>query len=85
MFEYVLAYSVGAVLLVIAGVFLLRPIKLVLKTSLKCAFGFFLIVIFNLFSAVTGLSLGVNLATAVTAGVLGLPGLAMMLALKIFL
>ena len=82
MLEYVVAYSVGAVLLVLSGIFLIKPIKLAFRVMLKCMGGFFLILFFNLFSEFCGITIGVNLVTAVTAGVLGLPGLTLMIALK---
>ena len=82
MFEYVVAYSVGAVLLVLSGIFLIKPIKLAFGVMLKCMGGFFLILFFNLFSKFCGITIGVNLVTSVTAGILGVPGLALMIALK---
>lgn len=80
--QYLFAYSVGAVLAVITLILLARPIKWLFKLAISCAVGCAGLVAFNLLGGLFGLYIGVNLATAATAGILGLPGLAMMLILK---
>lgn len=80
--QYLFAYSVGAVLVVIAIVLLARPIKWLFRLVINCALGCAGLVAFNLFGGLFGLYIGVNLVTAVSVGILGLPGLAMLLVLK---
>ena len=82
MSQSIFAYIVGAIILLAATAFLSKPLKRLLKIVFDSAIGFMLIVIFNFFSGLLGLYIGVNAATAVTVGVLGLPGFVMILILQ---
>ncbi len=68
--------------MVIALILLAKPIKWLFKLILSCMLGFVGLIAFNLVGGLFGLYIGVNIATAVTVGVLGLPGLAMLLFLQ---
>ena len=71
---------------VIFGVFLLlalvrlfaAPLKLVLKLALNTLLGFAALLLLNLTSGLTGLSLGLNLMNALVIGALGVPGLVLL-------
>ena len=80
--QSVFLYIGGAVALLAALTFFSGPLKAVLRLIWNSAVGFMLLVIFNFFSGVFGLYIGVNAATAVTVGILGLPGFVMILALQ---
>ena len=58
------------------------PLKLALKVAFNSALGFGALWLLNATAAVTGLSLGLNLFNALTIGVLGVPGLGLLLLLK---
>ena len=58
------------------------PLKLALKVAFNSALGFGAVWLLNLTTAVTGMSLGLNLFNALTIGVLGVPGLGLLLLLK---
>ncbi|MCK9479857.1 MAG: pro-sigmaK processing inhibitor BofA family protein [Firmicutes bacterium] len=81
--QYLFAYSAGAVLAVITLVLLAKPIKWFLKLIINCALGFVCLIIFNLLGGLFGLYIGINIVTAITVGLLGVPGLAMILLLKV--
>ena len=69
--------------LAVAGAALLRkPLKRVLRVALNSALGFGALWLLNATAAVTGLSLGLNLFNALTIGVLGVPGLGLLLLVK---
>lgn len=55
------------------------PLKLALKVLLNSALGFGAVWLLNLTTAVTGLSLGLNLFNAVIIGILGIPGFGLLL------
>ena len=55
---------------------LLMPLKWVLKLLLHSACGFLCLWMLNLLAPFTGISLGINAVTVLTAGILGLPGIA---------
>ncbi|OQB15231.1 MAG: Sigma-K factor-processing regulatory protein BofA [Firmicutes bacterium ADurb.Bin193] len=80
--QYIFAYAVGAMLLVIALFLLARPIKWMFKLIINSVLGCIGLIAFNLIGGLFGLYIGVNLATSVTVGVLGLPGLALLLFLQ---
>ena len=59
------------------------PLKLALKVLLNTLLGFAALFLMNLTSALTGFSLGLNLFNALTIGVLGVPGLVLLVLLKL--
>lgn len=77
---YVVFYLVLAILAVLL---LLRiataPIRFVFKLLLNTLFGFLLLVLLNLLAVWTGLHLSLNWASALLVGVLGLPGVGLLL------
>lgn len=64
------------------AVLLHKPLKLALHLVINSAVGFGALWLLNLTAAFTGVSLGLNLFNAVTIGVLGLPGLGLLLLLR---
>ena len=77
--------ALGLVLLflLVACLRLLRqPLKLALRVLINSALGFCAVWLLNMTTAVTGMSLGLNIFNAVTIGVLGVPGLGLLLLLK---
>ena len=55
------------------------PLKIALRVALNSALGFGAVWLLNLTTAVTGLSLGLNLFNAITIGILGVPGFGLLL------
>lgn len=77
--------ALGLVLLFLAvacATLLRKPLKMVLRVALNSALGFGTLWLLNATAAVTGLSLGLNLFNALTIGVLGVPGLGLLLLVK---
>ena len=77
--------ALGLVLLFLAvacATLLRKPLKMVLRVVLNSALGFGALWLLNTTAAVTGLSLGLNLFNALTIGVLGVPGLGLLLLVK---
>jgi inhibitor of the pro-sigma K processing machinery len=79
--------------LVASGILLLALLFRILKTPLRWAFklllnaaiGFVALIVLNFFGAWVGLSLGVNWLNAIIVGVLGIPGVILLLLLKYLL
>ena len=61
------------------------PIRLGYKLLIKLASGYALLFLFNLFSGLTGFVLDLNLITAAILGLFGLPGLALLLVVRLIL
>jgi len=79
--------TVGAVVICIILVVLLfkiikTPLKWAFKLLLNAVGGFIALVILNFFGGLVGLSLTVNLINCLVAGILGLPGVVLLLVLK---
>lgn len=69
------------------GVFLLlklltKPIKLALKLLFNAAIGYVMIFLLNFFGADFGITLSLSFWPAITVGILGLPGVLILLAIK---
>ena len=77
--------ALGLVLLFLAvacAALLRKPLKMVLRVVLNSALGFGALWLLYATAAVTGISLGLNLFNALTIGVLGVPGLGLLLLVK---
>ncbi len=79
--------TVGAVIICVLLVVLLfkiikTPLKWAFKLLINAASGFIALVILNFFGGLVGLSLTVNLINCLVAGILGLPGVVLLLILK---
>lgn len=59
------------------------PLRLALRVLLNTLLGFAALLALNLAAPLTGLALGLNLFNALTIGVLGVPGLALLCLLKL--
>ncbi len=74
-----LAYAAGMLLVYLAGRYLLAPLKWTGHLLVNSLLGGVLILLINFLGARLGIFLPLNPATAVTAGVLGVPGIVCML------
>ena len=73
-----LAGAVLLVLLITAKVFA-APLKALAKVILNTALGLGALALLNATSALTGFSLGLNLFNALVVGILGIPGIGLLL------
>ena len=80
--EIVSLALVGLFLLVAVVRLFRKPLKLALRVVLNSALGLGVLWLLNSTAPVTGLTLGVNWFNALTVGVLGLPGLGLLLLVK---
>ena len=58
------------------------PLRLVLKVGMNTVLGFLALIAVDLFSPLLGLHIGVNLINALIVGILGLPGLALLVLMQ---
>lgn len=75
--ELIAAVAVGFVLLFIAGRTLIVPMRLVWRICLNGLLGGFGLLGLNVAGAFVGIQLALNPCTALVAGTLGLPGVAL--------
>lgn len=81
----VLAYSAMIMIIFMLTWILVKPLKIFGKVIVNSILGVLLLLIFNYFDNFTGIHIGVNETTSLTMGILGIPGFAAMLAIKLFL
>lgn len=60
------------------------PIRLVLKLLINAAFGFIILFVVNFLGDFVGISLGINFINALITGFLGIPGVILLIVLKLF-
>lgn len=81
----VLSFGGGLLLLYIIVKLLALPLKLLLKLVVNALIGAVMLILFNLFGSLVGLSIAVNPLNALIAGVLGVPGVILLLVLTLIL
>lgn len=83
-FSVAVGYLLGILLIFVVAKIFFTPIKVILKLILNSLLGVIVLIFINLFSAFTGIYIGINAVTAVVLGVLGIPGTCLILLLQIF-
>ncbi|MBO4898267.1 MAG: pro-sigmaK processing inhibitor BofA family protein [Clostridia bacterium] len=78
-------YIAALVLLIVFARFFKKPLKIIFKLIANSALGLMLIVIINTFSPQTSLYVGINPVTAAVCGVLGVPGVLLLVLIKLFI
>ncbi len=81
----IIAYAVGLVLLFMLLKVFFTPVRLAFRLLVNSVCGGIVLFVFNLAGAVIGLQIGINAVTAAVTGILGIPGIAMILLLQIVL
>ena len=74
-----LTFGGTLILLFLLGKTLLIPLKIVLKMIVNSMLGGILLVVLNAVGSTVGLMIPLNLVNAVTVGILGVPGVIMLL------
>ena len=78
-----LAYVVGMFGLFVATCMFIVPIKMALKLLINSIIGGIAIVVINIIGSAFGLHISLNMLTAFIAGVLGVPGVVMIIFMQI--
>ncbi|MBE7042037.1 MAG: pro-sigmaK processing inhibitor BofA [Ruminococcaceae bacterium] len=76
---------VGILLLFVGIRLFLKPLKLLFRLGINSIAGLMTLVCFNFLQGITGVTIGINLFSALLTGFLGLPGAALLLLLGKFL
>lgn len=84
-FGLVIAYAVGLAALYFIGWLLLVPLKFLSKLMLNAVAGGVLLVIMSMVGGFVNLTVTVNVVTALMAGILGVPGVALAVVLPMIL
>lgn len=84
-YQLIIAYVVGLAALYFIGWLLLVPLKFLSRLLLNALVGGVLLVLVGMLSGPLNLSVSVNAFTALTAGLLGVPGVALVVMLPLLL
>ena len=81
----ILAYAFGLILLYFLGWLFIVPIKMILKLMVNAIIGGLLLVLFNFIGGFLDFAIGLNPINALIVGFLGVPGLILLVVLKLVL
>lgn len=81
----ILAFLFGLVLLYIIGMLLVIPLKVIFKLIINGIIGGVILFLFNLIGGLFGLSIAINPLNAIIVGILGVPGVILLLILQVVL
>mgnify|MGYP000214914396 CR=1 FL=1 len=79
----ILAYAVGIILLYILGRVLLFPMKVILKLVYNSILGGMALLAINFVGSFFRFHIALNLLSALIAGILGIPGIILLVVLKL--
>lgn len=78
----IIAYAVGLIALYIIGWVLIIPMRHIGKMLVKGAIGFLMLFIVNFIGKAIGIAVIINPFTAMVAGILGIPGVVLLVAIN---
>lgn len=81
----ILLAAAGILLLILLFKILSKPLRWAVKLLLNAIVGFVALTLLNALGGLIGVSLGVNWLNAIVVGVLGVPGVILLLLIKYFL
>lgn len=81
-YSVIFAYLIGIIFLYFLGRLLLVPMKIILKAVYSAIIGGLLLIVINFIGGAFGFHIALNIITALTAGILGIPGVALLAAMK---
>lgn len=81
----ILAWVVGVLIVFAFGKAMLLPLKIILRLVINGIIGGIVILIINLIGSPLGFTIALNPVSALTAGILGLPGVILLVILKFLL
>ena len=84
-FSIILFFALGLVMLYFTGWLLLAPLKILLKLIISGVLGGVLLYVINLVGGIFSVTIAINPISAVVAGYFGVPGIILLLALKLIL
>ncbi|RQD73252.1 MAG: pro-sigmaK processing inhibitor BofA [Candidatus Syntrophonatronum acetioxidans] len=76
------AFAFAVLLIYLIGRLLVVPVKMIAKLLGNALAGGLLLLVFNLIGSPLGINLGVNIITALIVGMLGIPGLVMLVLIQ---
>ena len=79
-----LGYAFGIIVLYVTCLFFMKPLKFIFRILINLSFGGVMIWAINSVGGILGVKLGLNVLTSCIAGYMGIPGVALLYIVKIF-
>ena len=83
-FGTVVGYLLGILIIFVAAKIFFAPLKVILKFIINSIVGIGVMLIINLLSPVLNIYIGINAVSALVVGILGVPGLCLLMLLQVF-
>lgn len=83
--EYIGYFLVAIIIIFVVVKLLSWPLKMLLKLVANGVLGAILLFVINIFGKYIGLKIGINVITALIAGVFGIPGVIFLVIFKLFM
>ena len=80
--NHILAFFFGLLVLYLVGKLMYFPLKIVLRLLGNAVVGGIFLLLFNVIGGFWGLSIGINVITALVVGIIGVPGIILLLLLR---
>ncbi|MBO5453646.1 MAG: pro-sigmaK processing inhibitor BofA family protein [Clostridia bacterium] len=80
--KFIGAYSIGLILLFLVLRVFYTPLKVVFKLCVNTLAGGFILILINFIGKFVGINIGMNVLTSLVVGILGIPGVSLMLILQ---
>jgi len=84
-FNSIIPYIACILFLFIFGKIFIVPIKTILRLVINSVLGGLMIFIINLVGSIWGFHIGINLVTSIFVGILGIPGVIVIVIIKLLL
>jgi inhibitor of the pro-sigma K processing machinery len=84
-FQVILFFALGLVMLYFTGWLLLAPLKFIMKLLVSGLLGGLMLLILNLVGGLFSVTIAINPLSAVIAGYFGLPGIILLLLIKLII
>lgn len=83
-FGTVVGYLLGVLIIFVAAKIFFAPLKVILKFIINSIVGIGILLIINLLSPLLNIYIGINAVSALVVGILGVPGLCLLMLLQVF-
>lgn len=83
-FDAIIGYILGLIIVLVVSGICLKPLKIVLRFVINSLVGLALVALINLVGSFFGIHIGVNPVSGLLLGLLGVPGIIMILLAQIF-
>lgn len=83
--KMIIIYGMCLIGIMIIGKIFIVPIKIIVKVLINSILGIALLYVINMIGVNWGLHIGINIVTALTVGILGIPGAALLAVIKMFM